>query len=54
MKKHIPDILYIIGAAAICLGVAMISIPAATILAGIFCILISYFIYRTSTQKGAK
>lgn len=54
MKKHISDILYVIGAAAICFGVAMLSIPVATILAGIFCILISYFIYRDSTKKGAK
>ena len=53
MKKHTADIFYLAGVVAICFGVAMINIPAATILAGLFCIAISYFIYR-STQKGAK
>lgn len=54
MKKDISDILCVIGIIAICFGIAMINIAAAIILAGLFCIAVSYFIYRSRNKGGNK
>jgi hypothetical protein len=40
------DILFIIGAIAICGGVAMIYIPAAIIILGLFVVLFSFSIHK--------
>lgn len=54
MRSNIADIIGIIGMAAICIGVAMFNKAASIILAGIFCMMVSFFIHRSQTRGGAK
>lgn len=53
MKKHVSDIVFLVGLSVICYGVSMINIAAATILGGAFAVFASYTIYRDAKNKGA-
>lgn len=54
MIKNISDVIGIIGVTTICIGVAMINKPASMILAGIFCVILSFVIYRSRFRGGSE
>lgn len=46
MRKHLPDILAIIGALTLVSGVAMMHVPTACIVAGVLLIFTGYSLHR--------